>query len=295
MTPIPAGALCKRLCLALSISLYSLSFPSDALAQQAAAIIADQYRQQPVIAAHGMVVTQEAQASRIGVEILKKGGNAVDAAVAVGFALAVTLPRAGNIGGGGFMLVHLAKDKQTHAVDYRETAPASATRDMFLDTQGNADIKKSRDSGLAVGVPGTVAGLELAFKTYGSGKVTWSDVLAPAISLARQGIVVEDDLADSLPQAQKRLAQYPSSAKIFLKPDLSPLLQGERLVQSDLAQTLELIATQGAAGFYRGEVARKLSAAVSAAGGTMTAEDLAGYQPVIRKPVTGSYQGLDIA
>jgi gamma-glutamyltranspeptidase/glutathione hydrolase len=166
---------------------------------------------------------------------------------------------------------------------------------MFLDTQGNADTKKSRDSGLAVGVPGTVAGLELAFRTYGSGKVNWSDVLAPAIALAKQGIVVEEDLADSLPQAQKRLSQYPSSAKLFLKPDLTPLSQGERLIQSDLAHTLELIAAQGSAGFYRGEVAQKLTKAVSAAGGGMTADDLASYQPIIRKPVTGTYQGLQIA
>ncbi len=285
----------KRVCLALSLSLYCFSLPLAAQAQTVAPIIADQYRQQPFIAAHGMVVSQEAQASRIGVDILKKGGNAVDAAVAVGFALAVTLPRAGNIGGGGFMLVHLAKDKQTHAVDYRETAPASASRDMFLDAQGNADTKKSRDSGLAVGVPGTVAGLELAFKTYGSGKVSWQDVLAPAIALARQGIMVEEDLADSLPQAQKRLAQYPSTAKIFLKPDLAPLSQGDRLVQSDLARTLELIATQGADGFYRGEVARMIAAAVTSAGGGMTVADLATYQPIIRKPVTGTYQGLQIA
>ena len=286
---------CKQVWLVVCIALYCFEQCLTAQAQQVAPIIADQYRQQPVIAAHGMVVTQEAQASRIGVDILKKGGNAVDAAVAVGFALAVTLPRAGNIGGGGFMLVHLAKDKQTHAVDYRETAPASASRDMFLDTQGNADTKKSRDSGLAVGVPGTVAGLELAFRTYGSGKVNWSDVLAPAIALAKQGIVVEEDLADSLPQAQKRLSQYPSSAKIFLKPDLTPLSQGERLVQSDLAHTLELIAAQGSAGFYRGEVAQKLTKAVSAAGGGMTADDLASYQPIILKPVTGTYQGLQIA
>ena len=286
---------CKQVWLVVCIALYCFEQCLTAQAQQVAPIIADQYRQQPVIAAHGMVVTQEAQASRIGVDILKKGGNAVDAAVAVGFALAVTLPRAGNIGGGGFMLVHLAKDKQTHAVDYRETAPASASRDMFLDTQGNADTKKSRDSGLAVGVPGTVAGLELAFRTYGSGKVNWSDVLAPAIALAKQGIVVEEDLADSLPQAQKRLSQYPSSAKLFLKPDLTPLSQGERLVQSDLAHTLELIAAQGSAGFYRGEVAQKLTKAVSAAGGGMTADDLASYQPIIRKPVTGTYQGLQIA
>ena len=261
---------------------------------QQAPIVADTLLMQPVRAEKAMVVTQEAQASRIGLEVLKKGGNAVDAAVAVGFALAVTLPRAGNVGGGGFMLVHLAKDKQTHAVDYRETAPSSAKRDMFLDEQGNADPKKSRDSGLAVGVPGTVAGMELAFKTYGSGKIAWADLIAPAIALARNGIVVADDLADSLPQAQKRLSTYPSTAKIFLKSDLSAPRAGEVLIQSDLAQTLDLVARFGSAGFYQGVVAEKISAAVQAHGGGMTVADLAGYGAKIRKPVTGTYKGLSV-
>ena len=265
----------------------------QAQAQQAP-IIADTLLMQPVRAEKAMVVTQEAQASRIGLEVLKKGGNAVDAAVAVGFALAVTLPRAGNVGGGGFMLVHLAKDKQSHAVDYRETAPSSAKRDMFLDAQGNADPKKSRETGLAVGVPGTVAGLELAYKTYGSGKIAWADLIAPAIALARTGVVVADDLADSLPQVQKRLSAYPSTAKIFLKSDLSAPRTGDVLIQSDLAQTLDLVARFGAAGFYQGSVAEKISAAVQAAGGGMTVADLAGYEAKIRKPVAGTYKGLSV-
>ena len=155
----------------------------------------------PVIATHGMVVTQEAAASRVGLDVLKRGGNAVDAAVAVGFALAVTLPRAGNIGGGGFMLIHRADRNQTIAIDYRETAPAATTKDVFLDANGEADPFKSRFSGLAIGVPGTVAGLELAWRKYGSGKFSFADLIAPAIALARQGLTVDDDVADSLPLA----------------------------------------------------------------------------------------------
>ena len=141
----------------------------------------------PVVARHGMVVTQEAAASRVGRDVLRLGGNAVDAAVAVGFALAVTLPRAGNIGGGGFMLIHRADLGRTVAIDYREAAPAATTKDVFLDANGAADPFKSRWSGLAVGVPGTVAGLELAWRKYGSGKFTFADLVAPAIALAREG------------------------------------------------------------------------------------------------------------
>src|ERR1017187_2243203 len=155
----------------------------------------------PILAHSGMVVAQESRAARIGVEILDRGGNAVDAAVAVGFALAVTYPRAGNLGGGGFMVIHLAKDNRDVAIDYRETAPAAATPTMFLDARGNPDPKKSRDSGLAVGVPGTVAGLALAHDKYGSGKLSLADLIAPAIRLAQQGFPVEDDTADSLPKA----------------------------------------------------------------------------------------------
>ena len=151
---------------------------------------------QSVTAHNGMVVAQEQHAARIGVEILDRGGNAVDAAVAVGFALAVTYPRAGNLGGGGFMVIHLAKDKRDTAIDYRETAPAAATPTMFLDPQGNPDPARSRDSGLAVGVPGTVAGLALAARKYGSGKFSLAELIAPAIDLAQKGFRVEDDLAE---------------------------------------------------------------------------------------------------
>ena len=154
-------------------------------------------------------------ATRVGVEILKAGGNAVDAAVAVGFALAVTHPQAGNIGGGGFMLVHLGARNETIAIDYRETAPAAMTRDVFLDDKGEADPKKSRDSALGVGVPGTVAGLALAHEKYGSGKFTLAQLIAPAIKLAREGFAVDDELADTLPRVAPRLARWPSFGEDF--------------------------------------------------------------------------------
>ena len=170
-----------------------------------------------VTARHGMVVAQEARAARIGMEILRQGGNAVDAAVATGFALAVTYPRAGNIGGGGYMLVHLASRNIDTAIDYRETAPAATTPDIFLDERGEADPRKSRDSALAIGVPGTVAGLSLAHAKYGSGKFTLAQLIAPAIPLARKGIPIEDDTANSLPRSQARLARWPSTIEDLLR------------------------------------------------------------------------------
>src|SRR5215475_10451027 len=175
------------------------------LAAQAPAVIdaapVTAARIEAVTARHGMVVAQEARAARIGVEILEQGGNAVDTAVATGFALAVTYPRAGNIGGGGYMVIHLAARNVDTAIDYRETASAATTRDIFLDDKGEADPRKSRDSALAVGVPGTVAGLALAHDKYGSGKFTLAQLLAPAIKLAREGFPIEDDVADSLPRS----------------------------------------------------------------------------------------------
>src|SRR5215510_10408959 len=198
-----------------------------------------QARDVAVTAHHGMVVAQEAQAARIGIEILQRGGNAVDAAVATGLALAVTYPRAGNIGGGGYMLIHLAGVNRDIAIDYRETAPKATTRDIFLDENGEADPKKSRDSALAIGVPGTVAGLALAHRRYGSGRFTRADVIKPAIALAREGVPIADDVADSLPRARDRFARWPSAAKVFLKADGSALAEGDMLVQSDLADTLE--------------------------------------------------------
>ncbi len=292
-SPAPRGGTGVALFLAALLSL-----PSPAIAQDATRtpppIFSDAARVLPVFAKHGMVASQEAQATRIGVEILKAGGNAVDAAVAVGFALAVTLPRAGNLGGGGFMLVHLAEGNRTVAIDYRETAPAATTRDVFLDASGNADPKKSRDGGLAVGVPGTVMGLSLAHRKYGSGKLTLAQLIAPALKLAREGFAVDDDLAESLARGRARIARWPASARIFYKPDGAAFDSGDRLVQSDLAQTLESIAQQGPRAFYDGPLAAKIAASVQAAGGRMTAEDLAHYAAKERGVVHGTYRGYDV-
>ena len=257
-------------------------------------ILSAQSRLLPVLAQNGMVSSQERRASEIGVEILKRGGNAVDAAVATGFALAVTLPRAGNLGGGGFMLVHLAKTGETIAIDYRETAPAAATRDMFLDSKGDPDPEKSRNSGLSVGVPGTVRGLALALERYGSGKFTLANLVEPAARLAREGIAVEEDLADSLPAVTPKFARFPASAAIFLK-DGKALRHGDRLVQTDLATTLEAIRQQGPEAFYAGRIAVQIAQSVRNAGGVMTEADLAAYKPVLRPVVRGSYRGYEIA
>jgi gamma-glutamyltranspeptidase/glutathione hydrolase len=248
---------------------------------------------QGVVAQSGMVVAQEARAARIGADILKRGGNAVDAAVAVGFALAVSYPRAGNIGGGGFMVIHRTDGTDT-TIDYREIAPAAINAKSFLDESGNADPGKSRDSALAIGVPGTVAGLALAEQKYGSGQFTLADLLAPAIAMARDGIAVTDDTADSLPSVQGRLSHWPASAKIFFKADGSALGPGDWLVQSDLADSLETIARAGPHAFYDGPIAEKIAAAVQSAGGVLTTDDLKNYQAIERPPVRGSYRGYDI-
>lgn len=250
----------------------------------------------PVVAGGGMVASQEALASGVGADILRRGGNAVDAAVATGFALAVTLPKAGNLGGGGFMLIHRAgagrAPPETVAVDYRETAPASATRDMFLGPDGAPDPGRSRDGGLSVGVPGSVAGLALALERYGSGRFSLADLVAPAERLAREGFAVPDDLSRSV-AASGRLGRHPASRAVFYRGD-RPVARGERLVQPDLAATLARIAAEGPRGFYEGEVADRIAAAVRAAGGVMEAADLNAYRPVLRAPVRGTYRGYEI-
>jgi gamma-glutamyltranspeptidase / glutathione hydrolase len=289
MLNLPSRSIFHLACLALA---GVLALPVVALSQDRAAN-ADSAADQGVVAHNGMVVAQEALAARVGVDILQKGGNAVDAAVAVGFAMAVTYPRAGNIGGGGFMMIHRA-DGGDVAIDYRETAPQAVNDRTFLDAQGNADPQKSRDSALAIGVPGTVAGLALAEKKYGSGHFTLAELIAPAIALARDGISITDDTADALPNDHPRLARWPSSAKIFLKADGSALSPGDRLVQSDLAASLEAVAQDGPRAFYEGPIAYKLAAAVQAAGGVMTVDDLKGYHAVERTPVRGTYRGYDI-
>ena len=249
---------------------------------------------QTITAGNGLVVAQEQRAARIGIEILDRGGNAVDAAVAVGFALAVTYPRAGNIGGGGFMVIHLAKTGEDAAIDYRETAPAAATEKMFLDEKGEADPKKSRDSALSIGVPGTVAGLALAHEKFGSGKLTLAELIEPAITLARNGVEIVDDIADTLPLAQPRIARWQSSAPVFLNSDGTVLMPGQDLLQPDLAITLRAIASDGPKGFYEGPVAEKIVAAVRKAGGIMTTEDMKNYRAVLREPIRGTYRGYDI-
>src|SRR5262245_50532188 len=264
----------RRIVLATA-ALAALSLPlrAQTAPPAPAPIITNQARFLPAIAKNGIVAAQEKRATRVGGEILKAGGNAVDAAIAVGFALAVTHPQAGNIGGGGFMLVHLADRNETVAIDYRETAPAAMTRDVFLDEKGEADPKKSRDSALGVGVPGTVAGLVLAYEKYASGKFTLAQLIAPAIKLASEGFAVEDDLADSLPRALPRLARWPASARIFLKADGTPLASGDWLVQPQLAASLEAIATDGSRAFYEGPIAEKIVASLKANGGIMTLDD----------------------
>ncbi|HTP93363.1 MAG TPA: gamma-glutamyltransferase [Xanthobacteraceae bacterium] len=280
----PAGA---WLAFACALALAPIAFAEDHLPDAATT------QAQGVVGHNGMVVAQEGTAARVGLAILQKGGNAVDAAVAVGFAMAVTYPRAGNIGGGGFMMIHRANGEDT-AIDYRETAPQAIDDKSFLDAQGNADPQKSRDSALAVGVPGTVAGLALAEEKYGSGHFTLAQLIAPAIALARDGIPVTDDTADALPNDRSRLARWPATAKIFFKPDGNPLAPGDRLVQPDLGETLDAIAKDGPRAFYSGPIAYKLAAAVQAAGGVMNVGDLSDYHAVERAPVHGTYRGYDI-
>src|SRR6202051_2804343 len=212
-----------------------------------------------VVAEHGMVVAQEKIAARIGADVLRRGGNAVDAAVATGFAMAVTYPRAGNIGGGGFMVIHSADRDEDVAIDYRETAPAATTPTIFLGADGKPDNAKSRDSALGIGIPGTPAGLALALEKYGSGKFTLAELIRPAIDLARTGVVIADDSADTLPEWHRRLARWPSAAKIFSRTDGTSLREGDSLVQSDLAATLSAIAAQGPRGSYEGPIAEKIT------------------------------------
>lgn len=257
-----------------------------------AAILSSRDIFHPVVARHGIVSTQEATATKVGVDILRKGGNAVDAAVAVGFALAVTLPRAGNLGGGGFMMVHMAADGDTAAIDYREMAPAGATHDMYLDAAGKVDKKRARFSYLSSGVPGTVAGMALALEKYGT--MSLAEVMAPAIYLAREGITVTPAMSDALRRRAKRLAKHPATARIFLHTDGTALESGEWLVQEDLANSLSQIAEQGPDAFYRGEIAGKIAADMAAHGGLITKDDLENYRAIVRKPVHGTYRGYDI-
>jgi len=245
------------------------------------------YARQPVHARHGMVVAQEPLASDVGVEVLQSGGNAIDAAVAVGFALAVTHPFAGNLGGGGFLLARFA-DGRTTFIDFREKAPLAASRNMYLDTNGNV----TRDSTLgwrASGVPGSVRGFELAHKKYGH--KPWAELIEPAIRLASNGFPVSYTLGQQLHSEStvRKLSQFPDSKRIFLGVDT-----GGTLVQSDLADTLKRIRQHGAADFYDGETAKKLAAEMAANGGLITLKDLHEYQAIERKPLRGRYHDYEV-
>jgi gamma-glutamyltranspeptidase/glutathione hydrolase len=264
---------------------------SVAVAQQYA-VTSDLDRVHPVYGTHGMVASQDDQATRAGLEVLRNGGNAVDAAATIAFVLAVTLPQAGNLGGGGFMVVYDAESGDTVAIDYREMAGAAAFRDMYLNEQGEADPEKSRFSGLAVGVPGTVAGMALALEKFGT--FSLAEALQPAIALAGQGITVSQDLADSLKRSTERLQKWPSSAKIFYKDGGVPYEPGETLVQADLARAMKQIATDGPAAFYGGPIGEQIVAEVDRAGGNLTIEDFASYQAVLREPVRGTYRGYEV-
>jgi gamma-glutamyltranspeptidase / glutathione hydrolase len=270
-----------------------LSFQAIAYAQlDEGAVIRYDDLQHPVLGASGMVAAQNRLAAETGAQILADGGNAVDAAIATGFSLAVTLPRAGNLGGGGFMLIHDAGNDENIAIDYREMAPQKATRDMYLDENGDVDTKRSRFSHLAAGVPGTVSGFYAAHKKLG--RLPWKKLLQPAIKQAREGIVVSYDLAEFLRARKNYLCRNAAACAYYYKSEGTPYEAGELLVQTDLATTLEHIAEQGPDAFYKGDIADLIAAEMKRGGGLVDAASLAAYKPAIRHATTGSYRGYGI-
>ena len=246
----------------------------------------------PTVGKGGMVVSQREIASEVGADILRKGGNAVDAAVATALALAVVLPRAGNLGGGGFMLVYLSKEKKTVAIDYREMAPSAAHRDLFLDKKGNYDRKKAVFSLLSAGVPGTVAGLAYALEKYGS--LSWQEVIEPALRLAEDGFEVTYDLAKILSDNKGRLSSNEAFAKAYYKANNNSYKAGEIIKLPDLAWSLNRLKQFGPNEFYSGEIAKRIVKEMKRNKGLMTLEDLATYKVVEREPVIGNYQNYKI-
>lgn len=247
----------------------------------------------PVYAEHGMVVSANRLASEIGVDIMQQGGNAIDAAVATGFALAVVHPQAGNIGGGGFMVIHLSGGKNL-TLDFREQAPAAAHRDLFLDSSGTVIPKRSTYSHQAAGVPGSVDGLLRAWRDYGSGNISRRKLLAPAIKLAKKGFPITRRYARYLNHSREFFKRDPGARAIFVKAGDTPWQSGDRLVQKDLATTLKLIARKGRSGFYQGSVAQKIVTEMQQDSGLITSADLANYASVYHKPVNGEFRGLDV-
>lgn len=250
----------------------------------------DKYRFPSVVARKGMVVSAEPQATQAGLQVLKDGGNAVDAAVVTALVLAVTLPRAGNIGGGGFMLIRSPKG-EVFSLDFRERAPAASQENMLQDAQGNRDVEKATVGALSVGIPGTVAGLETALKRFGT--IPWNQAVEPARKLAQDGFVVPAWLTAEVERVRPGLSRFSDSRKVFY-PQGRALPTGLVWKQPDLARTLLAIQKQGRNGFYGGEVAERLVASVQRHGGIMTLEDLKNYKPRWRDPVHGTYRGYDI-
>ena len=267
--------------LALTIPLLSIAMP-----------IIEGERMHPVPGTKGMVVTSHFLATESAQKVLAKGGNAIDAAVTAAFSLAVTQPRSGNIGGGGFMMISSEKEDEVVAIDYREKAPADASVDMFLDDKGDADKKRSRYTHLASGVPGTVAGLALALEEYGT--ISLKEAMAPAIKLAEEGFIVTPRFSDGLKQTKHILQQWDSSRTVFYKEDGSFYEPGDVFVQKDLAETLKRIADNGPKEFYEGKTAELLVAEMKRHGGLITMDDMKAYEAVVREPVHGSYRGHDV-
>ena len=275
-----------------------LVWSSSAVAQvatttQSAPIITYNAIHHPVVGRDGMVSSQNAEATRVGVDVLRRGGNAIDAAVAVGLALAVTLPRAGNLGGGGFMVVHLAGENRSVAIDFRETAPALAHADMYFGSDGAVDNDEYRFTHKSSAIPGTVAGLDHILREYGT--MTWAELIEPALRLARDGIEVTDDLALNLGRSKGRLTANPATARAFYKAGEVEYEAGETLRQPELAWTFEQLQAHGAEAFYRGSIAERIVADMEAHNGLITMEDLADYRVVEREPVRGTYRGFEIA
>ena len=245
----------------------------------------------PTIGTRGMVVSQNATASGVGAEILRSGGNAVDAAIATAFALAVTLPRAGNLGGDGFMTIYDARSNRVQVIDFRGVAPARAVPELFVDAQGS-EIAEASQSYIAPAVPGTVAGLYLAHSRYG--RLPWRRLLEPAIRLASRGVVLSADEAFVFSWGRERLSVSEAARRTFFKPDGGLYVAGETLRQPELAQSLRLIARGGADAFYRGPIARRIADDMARHGGLITLEDLAAYRPIEREPLVGNYRGVTI-
>ncbi|WP_371396104.1 gamma-glutamyltransferase [Fretibacter rubidus] len=286
----------KRL-LCLTAALYLCVTPSIAAEVKAdgagaRALTSYDSRFHPVIAKHGMVSAQDRIAAEVGRDILARGGNAVDAAVATGFALAVTHPQAGNLGGGGFMVVHLADENKQITIDFREMAPSRASRDMFIGPDGEVDNARAQYSHLSAGVPGTVMGMLDALDAYGT--MTRREVIGPAAILADRGFDMPYALVDSLNGHREEFSADPSSLKYFFKAGGVSYAPGERFKQKDLAQTLRRIIKKGSDGFYTGETADLIVSEMAKGGGLMTYEDLNSYKTVMREPVRGNYKGYEI-